>query len=153
MLEVVARWAAHRAMASVVCATHECMNDVIICSSRETRANSKGTQFRWRTLGRSVCSRMPGSKPNGPADTFRELLDSSLGETYRIDRELGGGGMSRVFLAEERALGRLVVVKVLSSELAHELSAERFAREIRLSAQLRHPNIVPVLTAGIAANT
>src|SRR5215216_2603466 len=151
MLEVVARWAAHRAMASVVCATHECMNDVIICSSRETRANSKGTQFRWRTLGRSVCSRMVGSQPNGPADTFRELLDRSLGETYRIERELGGGGMSRVFLAEERALGRRVVIKVLPPELAAALSAERFRREIHLSARLQHPHIVPVLTAGEVA--
>ncbi len=95
---------------------------------------------------------MPGSGPDGAADTLRELLDRTLGGSYRIERELGGGGMSRVFLAEERALGRRVVVKALSPELAHELSADRFAREIRLSARLQHPNIVPVLTAGIAAD-
>jgi tetratricopeptide (TPR) repeat protein/tRNA A-37 threonylcarbamoyl transferase component Bud32 len=86
------------------------------------------------------------------ADALRELLDRSLGGTYRIERELGGGGMSRVFLAEERALGRRVVIKVLSPALAYELSAERFAREIRLSAQLQHPNVVPVLAAGVAAD-
>ena len=58
--------------------------------------------------------------------------------------------MSRVFLAHEHALGRRVVIKVLAPELAHELSAERFAREIQLSSQLQHPNIVPVLAAGAA---
>jgi len=94
---------------------------------------------------------MAGSPAGGP-DNLYELLDTSLAGAYRIERELGGGGMSRVFLAEERALGRRVVVKVLSSDLAHEVSAERFAREIRVSAKLQHPNIVPVLTAGAAAD-
>ncbi|HEX6053438.1 MAG TPA: hypothetical protein VFZ21_29420, partial [Gemmatimonadaceae bacterium] len=84
----------------------------------------------------------------GETDTVRELLEQSLSSTYRVERELGGGGMARVFLAEERALGRQVVVKVLSPELAHALSAERFAREVKLSARLQHPNIVPVLAAG-----
>src|SRR5688572_16706421 len=84
----------------------------------------------------------------GETDTVRELLEQSLSSTYRVERELGGGGMARVFLAEERALGRQVVVKVLSPELAHALSAERFAREVKLSARLQHPNIVPVLASG-----
>ena len=70
--------------------------------------------------------------------------------TFTLVRELGGGGMARVFLAEETALGRQVVVKVLAPELTRELSAERFAREIRVSARLQHPNIVPVLSAGAA---
>ena len=59
--------------------------------------------------------------------------------------------MSRVFLAEEAALGRQVVVKVLPPELAEGVSAERFTREVKLAARLQHPNIVPVLTAGEAA--
>jgi tetratricopeptide (TPR) repeat protein/tRNA A-37 threonylcarbamoyl transferase component Bud32 len=89
--------------------------------------------------------------PASPAaDPFRNHLDRSLSGSYRIERELGGGGMSRVFLAEETALGRRVVVKVLAPELTHDVSAERFAREIRLSARLQHPNIVPVLAAGVA---
>jgi serine/threonine-protein kinase len=79
---------------------------------------------------------------------LRDRLQKTLGSAYTIERELGGGGMSRVFVAEEVALGRRVVVKVLSPELAAELSAERFAREIRVAAQLQHPNIVPVLAAG-----
>jgi len=56
--------------------------------------------------------------------------------------------MSRVFLAEERALGRRVVVKVLSPDLAAGVSAERFKREIMITAQLQHPHIVPILSAG-----
>ena len=81
---------------------------------------------------------------------LREHLQFSLGNSYTLERELGGGGMSRVFVAEEASLGRRVVVKVLAPELAHELSAERFAREIRLAASLQHPNIVPVHSAGVA---
>ncbi len=95
---------------------------------------------------------MAGSPSRDGADALRALLDRTLGDSLTIERELGGGGMSRVFLAEERALGRRVVVKVLAPELAHELSSERFAREIRLSAKLQHPNIVPVLSAGAAAD-
>lgn len=70
---------------------------------------------------------------------------------YTILRELGGGGMSRVFVAREEALGREVVVKVLASELAESLSVARFAREIRLAAALQEPHIVPVLAAGTTA--
>ena len=81
---------------------------------------------------------------------LRARLQATLGDTYTLVRELGGGGMARVFLAEEAALGRDVVVKVLAPDLAQELSAERFAREIRVSARLQHPNIVPVLAAGAA---
>src|SRR6266545_7633171 len=81
---------------------------------------------------------------------LRDRLQSTLGSAYSVERELGGGGMSRVFLAEETSLGRKVVVKVLSSDVIAGLNAERFAREVRLAASLQHPNIVPVLTSGIA---
>ena len=82
--------------------------------------------------------------------SLRDDLQSALGTAYTLERELGGGGMSRVFLAEEARLGRKVVVKVLTPELAAGLSADRFEREIRLAAQLAHPSIVPVLAAGDA---
>ncbi len=81
---------------------------------------------------------------------LRDRLQSTLGSAYSVERELGGGGMARVFLAREVALSRNVVVKVLSGDLAAGLSAERFAREVRLAASLQHPNIVPVLTSGVA---
>ena len=77
-------------------------------------------------------------------------LQRALGGAYRIERELGGGGMSRVFVADELALGRKVVVKILPPELVAGLSVERFRREIQLAAQLQHPNIVPVLATGDA---
>ena len=82
---------------------------------------------------------------------LRDQLQATLSGSYTIERELGGGGMSRVFLAEETQLSRRVVVKVLSTELAAEISAERFQREIRTAASLQQANIVPVLTAGNAA--
>jgi tetratricopeptide (TPR) repeat protein len=81
-------------------------------------------------------------------DSLRDHLQASLGSTYTLERELGGGGMSRVFLAEERALGRRVVVKVLPPELVAGVNVERFKREIVLAARLQHPHIVPVLAAG-----
>ncbi|MEP6491234.1 MAG: protein kinase [bacterium] len=81
---------------------------------------------------------------------FSEQLQGALGQTYTIERELGGGGMSRVFVAWENALGRQVVIKLLSSDIGIDLSAERFAREIILAAGLQHPCIVPVLAAGVA---
>ncbi len=82
------------------------------------------------------------------SDPLREQLQSTLAGAYTIERELGGGGMSRVFLAEESALGRAVVVKVLTPTLAAGVSADRFAREVKLAARLQHPNIVPLLAAG-----
>jgi len=84
---------------------------------------------------------------------LQSRLQSVLHADYDIERELGGGGMSRVFLATERRLGRRVVIKVLSSEIAATLSTERFAREIQLAASLQQANIVPVLTTGTADDT
>jgi len=81
---------------------------------------------------------------------IEDRLRESLAGRYRLERELGGGGMSRVFLARETALGREVVVKVIASELSGGVSAERFAREIATAARLQQANIVPVLTAGDA---
>ena len=77
-----------------------------------------------------------------------EQLQESLGSAYTIDRELGGGGMSRVFLATENRFNRKVVVKVLSPDLAAGVSAERFEREIQLAARLQQANIVPLLATG-----
>jgi tetratricopeptide (TPR) repeat protein len=83
---------------------------------------------------------------------LKELLQRQLTD-YTIERELGGGGMSRVFVATEKSLGRRVVIKVLSTELAASLSTERFKREIVLAASLQQANIVPVLSAGEVEGT
>lgn len=80
----------------------------------------------------------------------RDRLQVSLGSAYQLDRELGGGGMSRTYLATERALSRRVVVKVLAPELLANISVERFKREVLLAAQLQHPHVVPVLASGDA---
>ena len=82
--------------------------------------------------------------------SFQEHLELALGDEYRVVRELGGGGMSRVFLATDVALGRQVVIKVLTPELAAGVNRERFRREVQLAAGLHHPMIVPLLTAGEA---
>jgi serine/threonine-protein kinase len=79
---------------------------------------------------------------------LQQQLQTTLGDAYRLESELGGGGMSRVFVAHETALGRKVVIKVLLPELAASVSVDRFRREIQLAAQLQHPHIVPLLSAG-----
>jgi len=84
-----------------------------------------------------------------PDKLHTELQEHLQGE-FTLTRELPRGGMSRVFVATEKALGRQVVVKVLLPELAQTLSAERFKREITLAARLQHPHIVPLLSSGQA---
>jgi eukaryotic-like serine/threonine-protein kinase len=80
--------------------------------------------------------------------SLRARIETALGPAYRVERELGGGGMSHVFVAEEVALGRRVVVKVLPPEMAATVNAERFQREILTLASLQHPNVVPLIAAG-----
>ncbi|HEY5219057.1 MAG TPA: serine/threonine-protein kinase, partial [Gemmatimonadaceae bacterium] len=79
---------------------------------------------------------------------IRDALQQALGPTFTIERELGGGGMSRVFVAFDQALGRRVAVKVISPELAASVHLERFMREILVAATLQNPHIVGVLTTG-----
>jgi serine/threonine protein kinase len=82
-----------------------------------------------------------------PDPALLEQLRAALDSTYEIERELTGG-MSRVFVATERALGRRVVIKVLPPQLTAGVNRERFRREIQFAARLQHPHIVPLLTAG-----
>jgi serine/threonine protein kinase len=80
--------------------------------------------------------------------TFEDQLRASLSPAYEIERELTGAGMSRVFVATERRLERKVVIKVLPPELTAGVNRERFRREIQVAAQLQHPHIVTLLSAG-----
>ena len=101
-----------------------------------------------------------GSAQMGPAPTtvsernktmalsLQNELQRSLGDGYRVTRELRSGGMSRVFEAVELALSRRVAVKLLTPDFEGVVNIERFRREIHLSAQLHHPHIVTVLAAG-----
>ena len=80
-----------------------------------------------------------------------EQLRSGLADRYRIERELGRGGMATVFLANDLRHDRPVAVKVLHPELAATLGPERFQREIKLAARLQHPHILPVHDSGETA--
>ena len=91
---------------------------------------------------------MTAVPPVPPSPDRLSRVQAALAGGYTMERELGGGGMSRVFLAMDHGLGRRVVIKVLLPELAAALSVERFRREVLMAAGLQHPNIVPVLTAG-----
>jgi serine/threonine-protein kinase len=77
-------------------------------------------------------------------------LTSALADRYRIDRELGAGGMATVYLAEDLKHRRKVAVKVLRPELAAIIGAERFLKEIEVTANLQHPNILPLYDSGEA---
>ena len=76
---------------------------------------------------------------------------AALADRYRVERELGRGGMATVYLAHDLRHDRPVALKVLRPELAASLGPERFLREIRIAARLQHPHILPVHDSGEAA--
>ena len=87
-------------------------------------------------------------------DVFQRL-SAALADRYRVERELGSGAMSTVFLAEDlkplaggmdsvRTAGRLVAIKVFHADVAAALGAERFLREIEITSRLTHPHILPL---------
>src|SRR5687767_12997810 len=76
-------------------------------------------------------------------------LAEALADRYLVERELGHGGMATVWLATDARAQRSVAIKVLQPSLANAIGAERFAREVMLTARLQHPNIVPVLDSGV----
>ncbi len=78
-------------------------------------------------------------------------LATALADRYRLERELGAGGMATVYLAEDVRHGRKVAVKVLHPELSAVLGPERFLKEITLTASLQHPHILPLFDSGSAA--
>jgi serine/threonine protein kinase len=77
-------------------------------------------------------------------------LQSALADRYRLDREIGAGGMATVYLAEDVRHDRRVALKVLRPELAAVIGAERFLAEIKLTANLQHPHILPLFDSGEA---
>ena len=83
------------------------------------------------------------------ADAF-DRLKSALADRYAIEREIGSGGMATVYLAEDLKHERQVAVKVLRPELAASIGADRFLREIKITANLTHPHILPLLDSGEA---
>ena len=77
-------------------------------------------------------------------------LATALADRYRLERELGAGGMATVYLAQDLRHDRQVAIKVLRPELAAALGSDRFLAEIRTTANLQHPNIVPLFDSGEA---
>ena len=77
-------------------------------------------------------------------------LTAALSDRYRLDRELGAGGMATVYLAHDLKHDRDVAIKVLHPDLGAALGGERFLSEIRTTARLQHPHILPLLDSGDA---
>src|SRR5687768_1032687 len=92
--------------------------------------------------------RRGGGRPMTMADAVR--LTSALSDRYRIERELGQGGMATVYLAHDLRHDRDVAIKVLHPDLGAALGGERFLSEIRTTARLQHPHILPLLDSGAA---
>src|SRR5438105_5770631 len=81
-----------------------------------------------------------------------EAFSSALAERYRIERELGRGGMATVYLADDLKHGRQVAIKVMNSAIASAIGPDRFLREIEIASRLTHPHILPLHDSGIAAD-
>src|SRR5512134_2379816 len=86
--------------------------------------------------------------PDAQAAFHSGELQVALGARYTIERVIARGGMAIVYLAHDRELDRKVAIKLLDPERSSQLSAERFLREVRITAQLQHPNILPLIDSG-----
>ncbi len=83
-----------------------------------------------------------------PPHMIDDALRTALADRYRIEREIGAGGMATVYLAEDLKHRRKVALKVLRPELSAQLGPERFLHEIALTASLQNPHIVPLFDSG-----
>jgi serine/threonine protein kinase len=83
--------------------------------------------------------------------TIADRLSAALSDRYRIERELGAGGMATVYLAHDVRHDRPVALKVLRPELAAVMGADRFLAEVRTTANLQHPHILPLFDSGVLA--
>src|ERR1043166_2831428 len=91
-----------------------------------------------------------GAPRSGERPMTLERLRASLADRYRLERELGAGGMATVYLAQDLKHHRQVAIKVLKPELAAVLGADRCVQEITTTAQLQHPHILPLFDSGTA---
>ena len=82
-----------------------------------------------------------------------DRLSAALGRSYRLERELGQGGMATVYLAHDIKHDRDVAIKVLRDDVAASVGRDRFLREIQLAAKLSHPHILPLYDSGDADGT
>ena len=129
----------------------ECDHDAKGVGAKRLRArsNARGVLpgsircLRSPRLLRPPPFRPPPAPPPPVSDTLPNLT-AALADRYRIERELGAGGMATVYLAQDLKHDRKVAIKVLKPELAAVLGAERFVVEIKTTAALQHPHILPL---------
>src|SRR5215210_1945829 len=100
----------------------------------------------WRVPPHGLILRYPSLRAMVPDLLTR--LQAALADRYRLERELGAGGMATVYLAFDNRHDRKVALKVLRQELAAVIGAERFLAEIRTTANLQHPQILPLFDSG-----
>jgi Protein kinase domain len=96
------------------------------------------------------CYRLPVALDENPMDEMTRRLADTFADRYRIDRELGAGGMAVVYLAHDPRHGRQVAIKVMRPELSGSLGVDRFLREVQLLAKLQHPHILGLVDSGVA---
>jgi len=101
--------------------------------------------WRWARRGRTL------AHPTAISVHTTDHLNAALAGLYVIDRELGRGGMATVYLARDLKHDRDVAIKVLDPELGAVLGAERFLSEIKVTANLQHPNLLPLFDSGTTA--
>ena len=92
----------------------------------------------------------PPAKEDLPLTTPAARLTDALADRYRLERELGQGGMATVYLAEDLKHGRKVAIKVLHPELSAVIGGDRFLAEIKVTANLQHPHILGLIDSGEA---
>ena len=95
-------------------------------------------------------TRFPTPEPRAPLMETISQLNTSLAGRYAVEREIGAGGMATVFLARDLRHDRRVALKVLKPELGAVLGVERFLSEIKVTANLQHPNLLPLFDSGEA---
>lgn len=136
-------WATHwpLSLATVICD--------VAGNRRIGSLNSRG-ESRWQSAQAGVapgaCHRQVSDMIDAPS-----ALQSSLADRYRIDREIGVGGMAIVYLAHDLCHDGAVALKVLRPDMAAAVGVERFRREVAITATLQHPHILPRFDSGEAA--
>ncbi len=120
------------------------VNELEALLAREGTLDRRGFLDTPLTLGRDVVAALTGE---APADRLPRLREALAGR-YTIEGLVGQGGMAEVYGAQDERHGRRVAVKVIRSDASSVLGAERFLAEIRLTAKLTHPNILPLLDSG-----
>ncbi|MGH9423181.1 MAG: serine/threonine-protein kinase, partial [Thermoanaerobaculia bacterium] len=121
------------------------------------KAMSRYPQDRWQSVDAFVDAMLPPPSAddrdaaNAPSvqNNLLEQLKKSFASTYVVESEMKSGGMSRLFLATDVALRRKVVIKILPPDMVSPMMLARFRRESEVTAQLQHPHILPVISAGV----